>query len=531
MYDPNYNQNLNGEEKNGNAPDESAGAPINQETSQSTESTSQPDYHSGYYSYNYKENTQQSNDTGNSGYNSNYYGYTDSTNNQSYYGANHNDTGSSYTWNTGNNLDYTNGYGAPAPKKEKKKKGGAVKRAATVIVACLLTSVFSVGMFAFLIQNGTINVTSQDSPNAAYTINKVLDDSGTTTTNTSNDTASTLSVQEVSEKILPSVVLVQNYQNTTSQGSLFGGYYRYNYGYGTDDTEDASEVDPASEGSGIIYSADGYIVTNAHVVSGADKIKVVTYDGQTYEAELVGSDSETDLAVLKINPDTELTAAEFGASSDLTVGDQVVAVGNPSGSTLSSSVTVGYVSALNREITNSSTGYTMNYIQTDAAINPGNSGGALVNMYGQVIGINTAKVSATGYEGLGFSIPTDDAQSIVSDLVNYGYVKDRAMMGISIQSVDSTTASFYGISAGWYVNEITSTEASNSGLQRADVITAIDGVQITASSSSREFLKDKSPGDTIELTVSRVSTGQTLTISLTLSESTGVSTTANQNGY
>ena len=183
---------------------------------------------------------------------------------------------------------------------------------------------------------------------------------------------------------------------------------------------------PAGEGSGIIFSEDGYIVTNAHVVDGATSLKAILSDGTTYEAELVGSDTLTDLAVLKIDA-TGLQAAEFGSSEDLRVADQVMAIGNPGGYQLNSSVTIGYVSALNRAISNSSTGYTMEYIQTDAAINPGNSGGALVNQYGQVVGINSAKISATGYEGLGFAIPAETAQPVISDLIEYGYVKDRAM--------------------------------------------------------------------------------------------------------
>ena len=155
-----------------------------------------------------------------------------------------------------------------------------------------------------------------------------------------------------------------------------------------------------------------------------------------------------------------------------------MAIGNPGGYQLNSSVTIGYVSALNRAITNSSTGYTMEYIQTDAAINPGNSGGALVNQYGQVVGINSAKISATGYEGLGFAIPAETAQPVISDLIEYGYVKDRAMLGISGQFIDSLTGRFYGLPQGEYVGALNSAEAQASGLQVGDVITSIDGTAL-----------------------------------------------------
>ena len=201
------------------------------------------------------------------------------------------------------------------------------------------------------------------------------DDSTTSQTTTSGQ----LSLQEVAEKVLPSVVCVQNYQRTQNNYSYFFG--------GSDDN--GSEEQDAAEGSGIIASADGYIITNAHVVDGADSLKVVLYDGSTYEAQLIGSDSVTDLAVIKIDA-ANLVPATFGSSDDLRVADQVIAIGNPGGMQFSSSVTVGYVSALNRTVTTEA-GYTMQCIQTDAAINPGNSGGALVNTYGQVVGITSSK--------------------------------------------------------------------------------------------------------------------------------------------
>ena len=256
------------------------------------------------------------------------------------------------------------------------------------------------------------------------------------------------------------------------------------------------------------------------MIEGATNLQVITSDGLTYEASLVGSDSQTDLAVIKIEA-TGLTAAQFGTSSDLQVADEVMAVGNPGGMQLNSSVTFGYISALNRPVTNSETGYTVNCIQTDAAINPGNSGGALVDMNGYVIGINSSKIAATEYEGLGFAIPSDTVQPVVSDLIEYGYVKDRPMLGITGGFINQLVASFYGGVSGFYVNEVSSQEAVKSGLQRGDIITAIDDTQITDENTIATYIAGKKPGDTVTLTVYRSSTQKNVQIDLVLSENTG----------
>jgi serine protease Do len=184
-------------------------------------------------------------------------------------------------------------------------------------------------------------------------------------------------------------------------------------------------------------------------------------------------------------------------------------------------VTIGYVSALNRAITNEDTGYTMEFIQTDAAINPGNSGGALVNGYGEVIGINSAKISATGFEGLGFAIPSDIAQPIIDDLITYGYVKDRAMLGISGQYLDALTGRFYGLPQGEYVAALNTEYAAASGLREGDVITAIDSTPLASEGLIRSLINHKKPGETVTLTVYRPATRETVEISLTLSEYSG----------
>lgn len=402
-------------------------------------------------------------------------------------------------------------YGVPVhqPQKQPKPKKHGSKfglKLLAVVLCCAVTSAAALGVFVVMIQNGVINVQSSEaSSNAAFTISRVVNgDTSSDTSASSDGTVSAMSDQDIAAKLTPSVVCIQNYQVTQ------------NYGFMQTDTSDSS-VSPASEGSGIIMSEDGYIITNAHVVEGATSLKVMTSDGETYEAQLIGSDTVTDLAVVKIDA-TGLTAAEFGSSEDLRVADKVMAIGNPGGHELSSSVTIGYVSALNRAIANNTTGYTMEYIQTDAAINPGNSGGALINEYGQVVGINSAKISATGYEGLGFAIPIDTAQPIISDLIQYGYVKDRAVLGISGQFIDSMTGRFYGLPQGEYVAQLNSSEAQASGLQVGDVITAIDGQQLDSESTLRSAILSKKPGDTVTLQVYRSSTQQSATVELKLSE-------------
>ncbi len=410
-----------------------------------------------------------------------------------------------YTWSAQNGPYQSGGYSpthmAPQPAPKKKRGTPFGVKLLAVVLCCVVVSAATLGTFVLLIQNGVINIESSGS-NAAFTISRVVNDETQET-----GSVSTMSEQDIAEKLIPSVVCIQNYQITQQ------------YGFMQTDSE-GSEVSPAGEGSGIVFSEDGYIVTNAHVVDGATSLKVILSDGTTYEAELVGSDELTDLAVIKIDA-TGLQAAEFGSSEDLRVADQVMAIGNPGGYQLNSSVTIGYVSALNRAITNSSTGYTMEYIQTDAAINPGNSGGALVNQYGQVVGINSAKISATGYEGLGFAIPAETAQPVISDLIEYGYVKDRAMLGISGQFIDSLTGRFYGLPQGEYVGALNSDEAQASGLQVGDVITSIDGTALESEAVLRSMINEKKPGDTVELEVYRPSTNNTLTITLELSESTG----------
>ena len=397
------------------------------------------------------------------------------------------------------------------PKKEKKPMSRGKKLAVKVtagLLACLMVSAGSIAGFTALINGGYISVNNTTSTAPAFTINKMVDEDGNTPTQTT--TSGELTLNEIAQKVIPSVVCIQNFQRT-SQSTLFG--------YGQQQ-EDSTEEQDAGEGSGIIATSDGYIITNAHVVEGADSLKVLLYDGSTYEAELIGSDSVTDLAVVKIEA-ANLVPATFGSSSDLQVADQVMAVGNPGGLQFSSSVTVGYVSALDRPVT-SEDGYTMNCIQTDAAINPGNSGGALVNKYGQVVGINSSKIAATGYEGLGFAIPIDDAQPVISSLKEYGYVRDRAVLGITGQYIDSMTARFYGFpTSGMYVASITNSSVSAAGITQGCMITKIDDVTVSSQTAITSYLTQKKPGDTVTLEWYNGLTGQTTTAQVTLEQSTG----------
>ena len=436
----------------------------------------------------------------------------------------------SYTWGQQQTPPAQPMYQHQAPKapKQKKQKSGSsfgVKIVALVL-CCLISSGASVGVMALLIKNGVIgNNNSSDTESAAYTITKIIDGSSSDSSDDDSSSSSdgALTRQEIAAKLVPSVVCVQNYQvSTNNYSDYFSNYFGYgSSGSSSNDSSDSStEVDPAGEGSGIIFQEkdnETYILTNAHVVEDATSLKVITSDNTSYEATLVGSDDVSDLAVIKIEA-TGLTIAEFGSSDDLAVGDQVIAIGNPGGSAFSSSVTVGYVSALNREITTES-GYTMYCIQTDAAINPGNSGGALVNQYGQVIGINSSKIVSTGYEGLGFAIPSDTAQPIATSLINYGYIKDRAALGISGTYVDSMTAQWYGLSSGMYVASVNSDEAQASGLEKGDVITSIDGTDVTSSTTITSVVTQKKPGDTVTLKVDRALTGESdLEITVTLTE-------------
>ena len=270
-------------------------------------------------------------------------------------------------------------------------------------------------------------------------------------------------------------------------------------------------------GSGVIMTEDGTIMTNAHVVSGAQSITVRVMDGTEYEATLLGMDEKTDLAVIKIDA-TGLTPAEFGDSSSIVQGEIAVAIGNPLGLAFEGSVTQGIISAVSREI--EVDGRTMTYIQTDAAINPGNSGGALVNGSGQVIGVNSVKVSSSDVEGLGFAIPISVALPIAEQLTTYGYVTGRPSIGIGGEDVTDYMVYYYRIPRGVLVGLVTpDSGAEAGGVEVGDVIVGLNGVSV---SSMDELTNEKdkfSPGDTVTLTVYR--SGEYVELDVVLGESTG----------
>lgn len=282
-------------------------------------------------------------------------------------------------------------------------------------------------------------------------------------------------------------------------------------------------VSAAAAGSGFVITSDGFILTNYHVVEGANTIKVAFVDGTTYDATLVGSEKENDIAVLKIEA-TGLTPVVIGNSENIQVGEQVVAIGNPLGE-LTYSMTQGIISAKDRSITMEN-GEVMNMLQTDTAINSGNSGGPLFDMYGQVIGITSAKLSNSGesssaanIEGLGFAIPINDIKDMVQDIIKNGYVTGKPYMGISVTTIPETDATRYGMSQGALVQSVEQTSCSaQAGLRKGDIITAIDGKTITSSAELIEAKKTYQAGDTVTLDVER--NGEKLTLSLTFDENT-----------
>ncbi len=276
-------------------------------------------------------------------------------------------------------------------------------------------------------------------------------------------------------------------------------------------------VQTASAGSGFILTSDGYIVTNYHVVGDAQTIQVTLYSGDTYDAQYVGGDEDYDIAVIKIEA-TGLQAVTLGNSEELNVGDHVLAIGNPLGE-LTFSMSGGMVSSVNRTINVDGTPFNM--IQTDTSINPGNSGGPLLNSYGEVVGIVSAKYSSTGSngetaEGLGFAIPINDVSSMIQDIMTNGYVSNRAYLGATIGTLNASMAQQYryDITEGAFVYSVEDGgPADQAGLQLGDVITAIDDTEITSLDDLTAARKSYTAGDTSTLTVYRQ--GETITLQLT----------------
>lgn len=269
----------------------------------------------------------------------------------------------------------------------------------------------------------------------------------------------------------------------------------------------------AASGSGFILTADGYIVTNYHVIQNANSVTVSTYGGASYNAKIVGYDESNDLAVLKIEA-TGLSPVVLGSSEKLNVGDTVLAIGNPLGE-LTFSLTTGVVSALNREVTFSG-GTVMDLLQTDCAINSGNSGGALFNLYGEVVGITNAKYSGSSSSGasidnIAFAIPIDSVRAIVESIIEKGYYA-KPVIGVSVTDVDENSRQL-GIPAGAWVKEVTAGGAAEAaGIQANDVITAINGTEISGVSDLKRILAKASAGDELSLVIWRKNRSLTLTV-------------------
>nr|WP_181039250.1 trypsin-like peptidase domain-containing protein [Enterococcus faecalis] len=346
----------------------------------------------------------------------------------------------------------------------------------------------------------------------------------------------TKAVKKVQNSVV-SVINMQSASNNSSADDPFGGLFGGNEGTQDSSGNNGNDLEAASEGSGVIYKKDGktaYIVTNNHVVDKAQGLEVVLSDGTKVKGELVGTDAYTDLAVIKISSDKVNQVAEFGNSSKITVGEPAIAIGSPLGSDYANSVTQGIISSVNRNITNKNeSGETINInaIQTDAAINPGNSGGPLINIEGQVIGINSVKIvqstSQVSVEGMGFAIPSNDVVNIINQLEKDGKVTRPALgitmsdlTGISSQQQEQILKIPASVKTGVVVRGVeAATPAEKAGLEKYDVITKVDGQDVSSTTDLQSALYKKKVGDKMEVTYYRGSKEMKATIDLTIDKS------------
>lgn len=380
----------------------------------------------------------------------------------------------------------------PHTPKNKKHSRGLALGLCGVAAACLLFAGGAVvGNMAFGGNANSDSGTSASTSDSAPTLqinSKPESDSSNSSDN--YDTVDGMAGEDIYKKVNPSVVSVIS---TTAEGT--------------------------GSGSGVIMSKDGYIITNNHVVDGAQSVSVQLSDGTSLDAEIIGTDEQTDLAVIKVTPTSDLTAAEFGDSDELEPGEYAYAIGSPGGVQFANTITGGRISAINRDLTVNDR--VMTLIQTDASINNGNSGGALINKYGQVVGITSAKLSGNAFgsatvEGMGFAIPINTAKDIVDELIQNGYVSGRPSIGITGQNVESADGKVSGVQ----VYSIDSrAKAASEGLQVGDVITAVDGTPTPDMDKVNELKQDKKAGDKLTLSVYRISTGKTLNITITLTDS------------
>lgn len=427
-------------------------------------------------------------------------------------------------------------YSSDTENTEKPHKKRSFLKAVAFILSLVIVGAGSVQVYKYTEKNPKISTIENDSSEESENSEESEESESINTVGNTNPTSSeseqlpslidlasrknAMSVPDIVENSMPSVVGVSATFEYTQQSIDI-------WGFGTPSNQ-TREI--KGTGTGIIMTDDGYIITNAHVVydtseyncGDAKSVSVVLSDETEYEAKVMGRDVETDIAVLKIDA-KNLKAAEFGDSNDLKVGELVIAIGNPLGFELFGSVTSGIISAIDREITVNEK--QMKLIQTDAAINSGNSGGPLLNSCGQVIGINSSKISSSygsaSIEGLGFAIPISEAKIIIDDLINYGYVTGRPQIGIQTQNVSDTISRFYGIPVGVYVVSVSEgSSAEFAGIKEGDVIIGIQGEPVENLNELNEIKNKYKAGDEIKLTISRQGESEDIEISLVLQEVT-----------
>lgn len=363
------------------------------------------------------------------------------------------------------------------PDSEEKPVKKSISKFKVAVASVLALALFLGTAVGFSLPQ-IMNNDEQIAQNSTFTNHNIQK---TTTLDEAIQQGRELSTQEIAALVGPAIVGVENI-----------GMANYYY-YQTEATR--------GSGSGVLISEDGYIVTNYHVIENATRIKVILSSGASYDAKVVGADAESDLALIKIE-DKGLPFATLGDSSNVMVGDRAIAIGNPLGTELMGTVTQGIISAVNRTVQVDNR--TMTLLQTDAAINSGNSGGALINAYGEVIGINSVKMAASGVEGLGFAIPSNTVNSIISDLKESGYVRGRLSIGIAGTNVTAKMAQYYDMPVGFYIQEVyQGSGAYLAGLKPGDIIVKCDGTLVEDIDDINEIKKSHKVGDTMKIQVVR----------------------------
>ena len=404
------------------------------------------------------------------------------------------------------NSEPSNNNNSPKPPK----KGNAGKVVAIILVICAFVAVVGVVLGVTGVIDTNKNTSGSDSTTQSQSSNSDVKtkDSGAVET---KDSSGNLTVAGVAQKVMDSCVGITVYSQQQDAYNYF-----YNYGNGNSGSS-SSEPEESGEGSGVIMSESNgktYILTCAHVISDGTKFTVTLNNKKEYDATMVAYDSQTDIGVLSINA-TGLQVAEFANSDKLAVGEQVIAIGCPGGLEFMNSLTSGYISALDRPIS-SNIGYDNKCIQVDAAINPGNSGGALFNMQGQVIGINSSKIAATEYEGMGFAVPSETAVATANSLIKSGYVEGRAKIGVTyvpLTKYSNYSAILSALEQKGYkdaegtmvINSVDgSSDLASKDVKQYDMIVAINGKTMTSTDVMTSILSDSKPGDTVKLTIARI---------------------------